>query len=298
MAKKHEAPSSGGLPPWLATYGDLATLLLCFFVLLYSMSNVDITKYKAAFSSFENQIDVMPGGIALTGEELITNGVDQLSDIELILDNKPPTAEDSESEELKIDEKKNSSTSDETTLDPSEQTSASAGNYDSKTEKIAKEIQKYLIEEGIESDIVLSYNSNYVKLTIEGEVLFDVGQAVLKPEAKGIMNSIANMIIEKNYKQYNIQIDGHTDDWDINTVQYPSNWYLSAARAIAVGVILINQYNFNPDSIACTGYGEYNPIADNETPEGRAKNRRVEIKLIVETDEVVPEDILLNKEDN
>ncbi|PKM49849.1 MAG: hypothetical protein CVV02_13990 [Firmicutes bacterium HGW-Firmicutes-7] len=296
MAKRHKEASAGGLPGWMATYGDLVTLLLCFFVLLYSMSNIDISKYKAAFSSFENQIDVMPGGIALTGEELITNGVSQLSDIEIILENKPPISDnDSDADELKENDKDSSASSneEETTLEPNEVINASAGNFNSETEKIAKEIHEYLIEAGIESDIILSYNSNYVKLTLEGEVLFDVGKANLKQEAKGIMNSIANMIIEKNYKKYNIQIEGHTDNWDINTVQFPSNWYLSAARAIAVGDILISQYDFSPNAIACTGYGEFNPIADNETAEGRAKNRRVEIKLIIETEEIIPEDIFI-----
>lgn len=298
MARKHEDEPSGGLPGWMATYGDLVTLLLCFFVLLFAMSSIDVAKFKAAVSSFENQMDIMPGGVALTGEELITNGVSQMGEIEVILEHINPTNEESDILELKEKESGAPSTTEsETVLDPNEQSSSSAGNYDSKTEAIAKEIQQYLIAEGIESDIILSYNSNYVKLTIEGEVLFDIGKAELKEEAKGIMNSIANMIVEKNYKAYDIQIDGHTDNWDINTVQYPSNWYLSAARAIAVGDILIEQYNFDPQAIACTGYGEFNPIADNETAEGRAKNRRVEIKLIVETEEIIPE-FYLESSDN
>lgn len=298
MSRKHEDEPSGGLPGWMATYGDLVTLLLCFFVLLFAMSSIDVAKFKAAVSSFENQVDIMPGGMALTGEELITNGVSQLGEIEIILEHINPTNEDSDTIDFKEEDQSSSSTTDsETVLDPNEQVSPIAGNYDSKTEAIAKEIQQYLIEEGIESDIILSYNSNYVKLTIEGEVLFDVGKAELKDEAKDIMGGIANMIIEKDYKQYDIQIDGHTDNWDINTIQYPSNWYLSAARAIAVGDILIEQYNFDPQAIACTGYGEFNPIADNETVEGRAKNRRVEIKLIVETEEVIPEFYLESSQD-
>ncbi|MBC7958428.1 MAG: OmpA family protein, partial [Vallitaleaceae bacterium] len=83
-----------------------------------------------------------------------------------------------------------------------------------------------------------------------------------------------------------------TDNWDINTVQFPSNWHLSSARAIAVGKLFIDTYNFSPQIISCTGYGEHDPIADNDTPEGRSKNRRVEIKLLFDTDEVVSGDIL------
>lgn len=285
MAKRKQEEASGGLPGWMATYGDLVTLLLCFFVLLFAMSSIDVAKFKAAVSSFKDQIDIMPGGVALTGEELITNGVSQLGEIEVIL-------EQNHLNEDSIQEKTNedAATTEQATQEKTEsQSSANSGNVESKTEEIAKEIQKYLTKEGIESKVILSYNSNYVKMTIEGEVLFDVGKAAIKPDAKTLVDKISKMILEKKYDTYNIQVDGHTDDWDINTPQYPNNWYLSAARAIAVGEILINQYKFNPDSIACTGYGEFNPIADNNTAEGRAKNRRVEIKLILETEEVKPD---------
>lgn len=280
--RQEEASGGGGAPAWMNTYGDLVTLLLCFFILLFSMSSVDVSKFKLAVSSFANNIDIMPGGIALSGGELITNGISQLEEINIILDKK----------ELNFDEINEEDV--ESEKDNEFDKSQNGGNFNSKTEQIAKEIKEYLAKEGIDKEIIISYNSNYVKMTIEGEVLFDIGKAELKQEARPIINSISNMILEKNYKKYGIQIDGHTDNWDINTVQFPSNWYLSAARAIAVGDILIKQYNFNPDSIACTGYGEFNPIADNETPEGRAKNRRVEIKLIVETEEIIQDDIFLN----
>lgn len=286
MARRQEEESGGGgVPAWMATYGDLVTLLLCFFVLLFAMSSIDVSKFKAAMSSFKDNIDIMPGGEALTGEELITNGVSQLSEIEMILAEQSPAIKGSESEnELEDSE----STSNEE-ISEEEKTE---GIFNSVTKEIAEDIKAYLVAEGIDAVVQLSYNSNYVKLTLEGEVLFDVGKAVLKPEAESIMGIIANLIIQKDYKDYEIQIDGHTDNWNINTVQYPSNWHLSSARAIAVGNLLINQYNFNPIIIACTGYGEHKPIADNNTSEGRAKNRRVEIKLIFQTQEVIPEDFL------
>ncbi len=296
MARRQQEESAGGgLPAWLATYGDLATLLLCFFVLLFSMSSVDVTKFKAAMDSFADQIDIMPGGIALTGEELITNGVSQLGEIELILANKNPTTDDSDNKDLEIEDSKDSEDS-KGPEDTKDITTPAAeeipGIYNSITKEIAEDIRASLTTEGIEANIQLSYNSNYVKLTIKGEALFDLSKAELKPEAKKMVGIIADLIIEKAYKDYSIQVDGHTDNWQINTVQYPSNWYLSSARAIAVGNLLVDQYKFSPDLIACTGYGEHRPIADNNTPEGRAINRRVEIKLIFQTDEVISEDIL------
>ena len=270
MSKKQQEEQKGGLPGWMATYGDLVTLLLCFFVLLFAMSTVDVEKFKAAMSSFADQIDIMPGGEALTGEELITNGVTQLDEVILSLENDQPTEEYEEDiKQNQVEELKD-------------------------TAEIAKSIKNYLQEEGIETEVDLSYNSNYVKMTLPGEILFDIGKANIKDEAKGILGIIATMIIEENYDQYDIQIDGHTDNWDINTIQYPSNWYLSAARAIAVGDLFIDQYGLSPDQIACTGYGEFRAIADNDTPEGRARNRRVEIKIIVQTEEIASDDIYLN----
>ncbi len=83
--KQHTDDGPKGSPAWMSTYGDMVTLLLCFFVLLFSMSSVDIAKFKAAMSSFADQIDVLPGGEALTDGELLNNGVSQLSDIQIII---------------------------------------------------------------------------------------------------------------------------------------------------------------------------------------------------------------------
>ena len=82
------------------------------------------------------------------------------------------------------------------------------------------------------------------------------------------------------YPENDIKIEGHTDNLPINTTQYPNNWYLSAARAISVATYFTDYKNFSPDRISTEGYGEYRPKAPNDTPENRAINRRVEIKVI------------------
>lgn len=284
MAKKFQEEAKGGLPGWMGTYGDLVTLLLCFYVLLFAMSSIDVTKYKAAVNSFANQVDVMPGGIALTGEELITNGVSQLSEIKVILqDNNLMTSDKttdedgSESDSDKLDDEiKNQ---DAVIIETNEKP-------ETVSEAIAQELQKMLNENKIDANVVISFNDNYAKIELAGEALFDSGKAVVKPEAMNLLAIIADVIVENGYDQYVMQIEGHTDNIVMNTVQFPSNWYLSSARAIAVGTIFINDYGFSPDLVACTGYGEFRPIADNDTAEGRAINRRVEIKIIVENEEV------------
>lgn len=287
MAKRAQEEAPGGLPGWMGTYGDLVTLLLCFFILLFSMSSVDVSKYKAAMSSFANNIDVMPGGLALTGGELITNGVSQLAEIEVVLQNQNPTTDDSEKKP--IEENENPTQADAAESAQAEDSMGAQDVNAEKSQQIAQEIQAYLMDKGIESQVSVAYNSNYVKMTLSGEVLFDVGKAELRPVAYEVLAQIYEMIKAKQLSGYKIQVEGHTDNWDINTAQFPSNWYLSAARAIAVGNVFIERFGVDPKMIACTGYGENNPIATNETAEGRSLNRRVEIKLIVEAEEMLPE---------
>ncbi|MCT4596357.1 MAG: flagellar motor protein MotB [Vallitalea sp.] len=260
MANKRKADEAkSGSPAWMSTYGDLVTLLLCFFILLFSMSSIDVAKFKAAMSSFQNQIDIMPGGTALTNNELISNGISQVNGIQQIFDNKVPLEEKGEEDaditKSKLEEAK----------------------------KEAEKIYEFLKEKGYENEVKIEYNSNVIKLTIEGEVLFESGKAQLTTEAIKLVDVIS-VKLKEHLTNKTIQIEGHTDNRPINTVRFPSNWELSQARAIAVGYRLIEEHNIDPSKIAATGYGQYRPLedADNNTSEGRARNRRVEIKIVSE----------------
>lgn len=252
---KHNEMKTGA-PPWMSTYGDLVTLLLCFFVLLFSMSSLDVAKFKAAISSFTEQIDILHEGDAITDGEILSNGISQLNGIQVALDNKIPLEDGKE--DVEFDREKTS------------------------TKKDAETIKEYLTEAGYEKVVKIEYNSNIVKLTIEGELLFDSGRAELKQEAYSLIDIVSKILLEQDLTNKTIQIEGHTDNLNINTVRFPSNWELSQARAIAVGYVFIDKYNIDPSKIAATGYGEYRPIDNNSTPEGRAKNRRVEIKIVNE----------------
>lgn len=283
MSKKFEEPAKGGLPGWMGTYGDLVTLLLCFFILMFSMSSVDATKYKAVVESFGERFGVMPGGDALTGGELIIHNEGKLSGLNVETEyttdpDKKPTEADNTNGTIETPTETSITTND------TSQYLTDAELMATKTGKIAQEIQSYLKDSGVSSAVMMTFNSNYIKLTLSGEMLFDAGKAALKPEAAQLLTVIKDMIIEKKYTGYLMQIEGHTDNLPIHTSQFPSNWYLSSARAIAVGEWLIANYKFDPKKISCTGYGEHNPISTNDTNEGRAQNRRVEIKLIIENE--------------
>ena len=271
MARRQEEEAKGGLPAWMGTYGDMVTLLLCFFVLLFSMSSVDVRKFKEAIASFNNQIDVLPGGEALTDGERINNGADQLANIEIIIDRA-----------LELNDDLNEEGSEDSEVTPEEAMQAAL----EQAKEVAEEVDQFMQDQGIREEVDMKYSLNYVKLTLPGETLFDSGQARIKQAALPIIDVIGEMINTTGFSEYLIQVEGHTDNVPINTIYFPSNWELSAARAIAVGKYLIDEKGYEETKISCTGYGEFDPIADNDTAENRAKNRRVEIKIVLQSEEV------------
>lgn len=273
MAKKREEEVKAGLPAWMGTYGDMMTLLLCFFVLLFSMSSVDVRKFKEAIASFNEQIDVLPGGEALTDGDRINNGVSQLSNIEIIIDR---------ALELKDDDK--DADEEPEVTEPTDDEIMDAALKQAK--EVAVEVDQFLQDQGIKDEVDMTYSLNYVKITLPGETLFDSGQAKIKPGGFVIIDALGDMISSQRFAAYNIQIEGHTDDVPINTIYFPSNWELSAARAIAVGTYIIEEKGFDESKISCTGYGEFDPIVANDTIVNKAQNRRVEVKIVLQSVEV------------
>ncbi|MDI6800536.1 MAG: OmpA family protein [Thermodesulfovibrionales bacterium] len=119
-------------------------------------------------------------------------------------------------------------------------------------------------------------NENGVLLSFADSVLFDHGSSEIKDEAKLLFSSVMPVI---NKAQHRIIVEGHTDNIPIKSPKYPSNWELSTARATSVLVYFLQQGNVSPERLSASGYGEYRPVASNATPEGRARNRRVDILL-------------------
>ncbi|MCL1925815.1 MAG: OmpA family protein [Syntrophorhabdaceae bacterium] len=119
-------------------------------------------------------------------------------------------------------------------------------------------------------------------LSIGEHVLFDSGQAIIKPSAAGAMGAVASILRTAGC---NAVVEGHTDSLPISNERYASNWELSTSRATNVLVLLVNEYGVAPDRVGAAGYAEFRPIASNATPEGRARNRRVDIVLLAEDKE-------------
>ena len=128
-------------------------------------------------------------------------------------------------------------------------------------------------------NVEVKSDSRGVVVSVADKYFFESGSAELKENSRGILDKIASVLNE--YPNM-IRIEGHTDNIPINNGSFPSNWELSASRAINVAKYFMSSHNIQPGRISTIGYSEYRPVASNDTPEGRAKNRRVEIVILSE----------------
>lgn len=255
--KKKEDAGPPGSPAWMATFSDLMNLLLCFFVLLFSMSTVDAKKFEEVAASFTQTFSVFSGGALSIGDGmLISNGVSQLNELDEYINSTGKEAE-SEEEAEAFDEVEKAKMAE--------------------SEELEEKISEAVAEAGMDGLMQVDYTSNYVQITLNGALLFDSGKAELSESAEDVLNQVG-LILER-YADSSILIEGHTDSVPMNSAKFPSNNELSDARALAVFYYLIENTNLDPASITHAGRGEYVPIADNSTAEGRALNRRVEIKI-------------------
>jgi len=143
--------------------------------------------------------------------------------------------------------------------------------------QITKQVEKDQLESMIEVDMDKKYQ--YVKLTLNGAILFESGESKVKPDALKVLDKVA--MILRNYRDNLIKIEGHTDNVPMSSDTY-DNMDLSNARACSVWRYMVKQKHLRPDRIEASGRSQYDPIESNQTAEGRAKNRRVEFKIYTE----------------
>lgn len=259
MAKKKQEEAPAGSPAWMATFSDLMNLLLCFFVLLFSMSTVDAKKFEEVAASFSQSFSVFTAGSLSIGDGiLISNGVSQLNELDDYINSTGKAAEaDEESQEDIMKEMEEMKMAE--------------------SEELEEKVSEAISEAGMDDLMEVDYTSQYVQITLNGALLFESGKANINEDAYAVLDQVA--IILERYSESNIVIEGHTDSVPINSATFPSNNELSDARALAVFYYIIDHSNLDPAYITHAGRGEYCPVADNTTPEGRALNRRVEIKI-------------------
>lgn len=267
MAKKKREEAPKGSPAWMATFSDLMNLLLCFFVLLFSMSTVDAQKFEMIVASMQNSFSILPSGGSSMGEgQMVSAGVSQLE----FLDNyyKEDTNSNSETEN-ENDTQNNQS---QQSVEEAYQEQALA-----ESEEMAEEIEEMAEAGGIQEQVEVDFNAQYVLLTLNGALLFDSGSSDIREDAYPLVDKIGAIL--NNYNQNIIEIEGHTDNVPISGGKYENNNVLSMYRALTVADYIREITSLDPGLIKSSGRGDYVPVADNSTPEGRARNRRVEIKI-------------------
>jgi len=265
MAKKKQEDPPKGSPAWMATFSDLMNLLLCFFVLLFAMSSVDEAKQDAIIASLNQAFSVFDGGAQAIGDgRLISNGVSQLNELDDFINS---TGKLDEGQTIDEDMAKDATEAKETLEEAQMEES----------EELAEKIQEAVDEKNMADEVEVQFTAQFVQLTLKGSLLFDSGSTLLKDEAKPVLDQVG-LILER-YGQGTIEIEGHTDNVPMSGAKYSNNNELSSGRALSVFDYILSITNLNPANIKHAGRGEYLPVADNATPEGRAKNRRVEIKI-------------------
>lgn len=276
--KKHEEGHENH-ERWLVSYADFITLLFAFFVVMYAVSSVNEGKFRVLAQSMmvvfrtmdphsakPIQVASMVGASAqqAVGQPSATNHsvAPDLRPMPSMVLQRAPRAlvtlarGDNPSEKV-------SATDPESSTDPN-------------LTKVVAKLQAYL-SELIKADLVnLRSNSLWVEVEIKNNILFDSGSAIVNPEAQEPLAKIAEVLREVPNR---IQVEGFTDNRPINTPVYPSNWELSAARAANV-VNLLMRNGVRPERMSAVGYGEFQPIADNGTEQGRMQNRRVVLVIM------------------
>lgn len=288
--KKKPEEAKAGAPEWMATFSDLMNLLLCFFVLLFSMSSTDTAKYNEIVEAITSSFSIFSGGgSALDQGVLVSSGVSQLNELaeyysNLAVENtadedgtkggsgKSDSENTSENKSQKDNAKKEITKDEVLKKYEQEVKEAAEKNY----EKTSEAINQFKLNDTVQLKMDTSYN--YIGLSIDGYFLFDPGEAELKKGADVVLDKAAGIL--KKFKDADIVIEGHTDNVpQTNTVKFKNNLWLSSARAMTVLEYLTNVEHMDPKRLSASGKGEYVPIASNKTPEGRQKNRRVEIKI-------------------
>lgn len=242
-----------GAPSWTVTFGDMMSLLLTFFILLFSMSELKVERFLIASQSLREAM----GGTAQESVEDPSGIMPDPVDPGLNLQNPGMTESVSQGEREEI-------VFGEGLLDEF---------ADSYLDLIRERLQKFIDENQLWETVEVQKEVDGVFLRMESGALFGSGEALIRPEARGVLQYLSKITRDLNV---GVVVAGHADNQPIRNMAFPSNWELSAARAAGVARILV-QDGHPPTMVRVESYGEFKPIADNNTAEGRAKNRRVEL---------------------
>lgn len=290
--KKREEDQGGGGGGWINTFADLMNLLLCFFVLLFSMSTVDADKYEQLVTSMTESINIFKSGGSAIGEgAFVSSGTDQLVSVSKYFNEYENSGEDSQKAKDQEDpdngnqnQQGNQSTGEKPLDDQAKAEEALRAKQEAeereKAEKLYEQVTENASQQNIEDQININMDKKYqfVQISLNGALLFESGDVEIKKNMMPLMSKVGDIL--KRYADHRLKIEGHTDNVPISG-KYKNNMMLSTARANTVFEYLVSKKKMNPKAteIEISGMGEYEPVASNKTSKGRAQNRRVEIKI-------------------
>lgn len=247
--KKGNAPENH--ERWLITYSDLITLLLIFFIVMYSMSKVDMAKYEMLAESLHLQF--------AKGDTILEKHDGPAGDLK---QGEHPTPVP--------------------TLSPSPSPSAASAQElrDRELQDLLSKVNQYIQENNLQTQVTAGNVQRGVVIKLNDMVLFDLGKAELKPASLPILDKLGSLFRSLDTK---VSIEGHTDNLPLQTGSlYKDNWGLSQARSVSVVRYLLHTPGMNDNMFVSSAYADTMPVAPNDTEENRAKNRRVEIVVLRE----------------
>jgi chemotaxis protein MotB len=249
--KKHHEEAHVNHERWLITYADMLTLLMVLFIVLFSMSTTDAKKFFALKASLQQAFNVD----VLRGDESKTLSGDAGSAFVSQMMNQPLT-------------KEVIAMTGRNTPDPHLVQSLS---------ELRSAAEQIPVPSESSGHVEVGASREGIVISLSGNLLFDSGKSDLKPQGLVLLDTLAERLKKMSNE---IRIEGHTDNVPIATPLYPSNWELSSSRAITVGRYLTEHNGIAPARLVAAGYGEYRPVVTNDTREGRARNRRVDIVVL------------------
>lgn len=256
MARKHKHEDHQNHEAWAVPYGDLVTLLLAFFVVMYSISSVNEGKYRAVSASLTAAFRGLPrtNEPIQVGEVSVRSSGEKL-DVDLL---QPDNPDQQSYDDTLVEEQ------------------SAGGELEDMAEAISQALAP-LIEDGV---VIVRSTRYWLEVEIQTDILFPSAVATLSAKAETIIRQLAAVLAQYPNP---LRVEGHTDNLPIRTSTYASNWELSAARAASV-VRIMTASGIKPARLAVIGLGEHHPIASNDTPQGRNQNRRVLMVVLANTD--------------
>lgn len=264
MARRKHEEEHVNHERWLVSYADFITLLFAFFVVMYSISQVNESKYRVLSNTLTDafnqpEMDVRPIQV---GEVAKSNPLNFVELSAMAIRNKDGHGEKEEQKDELAEEK---------------------NEMPEQFKAISDKIEQALGDLIKQNMVTLRGNEEWLEIEMRSSLLFDSGDATLSNKALELLGQIAAIL---KAEQTPVRVEGFTDNVPIHSARFPSNWELSSARAAAVVQLFIEE-GLEPTKLMATGYGEFQPIAPNDTPENRTRNRRV-VLMISKTGELRP----------